>query len=184
MGAATERMQCLLTRLISKKHVKHAIIAVESSDRRFRWFGAAGDANPGGEPMRKDIPFHIASIDKLYTASVVMMLNERGLVDLDEPIGIYLPQTLIGGIHHLGGVDYTNMITVRNLLSHTSGLADCLEDRPKGGKSLMERLFYEGDMAWTIDDLLGIVRDELTPHFPPQPVDAKRQKARYSDTNY
>lgn len=183
-GGAAERLQDLLRHLMSKKQVKHTIVAVESDDRDFRWFGAAGDANPDGTPMRTDIPFHIASIDKLYTASIVMKLHERGHVGLDEPISNYLPQTLFSGLHRLDGVDYTDMITVRHLLGHTSGLADCFEDRPKGGRSLMERLFYEGDMAWTIDDLVRIVRDELTPHFPPQPVDAKRQKARYSDTNY
>jgi CubicO group peptidase (beta-lactamase class C family) len=177
-------MQGLLQHLISKKNVKHAIVAVQSNEGRFRWFGAAGDANPDGTPMRVDTPFHIASVDKLLTASVVMMLHERGRVDLDESIAAYLPQTLIGGIHRLGGIDHTETITVRHLLGHTSGLADCLEDRPRGGKSLMERLFHEGDRAWTIDDLLHIVRDQLTPHFPPQPMDLKRQKVRYSDTNY
>ena len=31
---------------------------------------------------------------------------------------------------------------------------------------------------------MGIVRDDLRPHFPPQPLDARRHKIRYSDTNY
>ncbi|GFP40118.1 serine hydrolase domain-containing protein, partial [Candidatus Hakubella thermalkaliphila] len=169
-GGATEAsdvlVQCLqdlLRRLVSRKGVKHAIIAVERGDESFRWIGAAGDAKPDGTPMRADTPFFIASVDKLFTATVILKLRERRHVGLDEPISTYLPQTLIGGLHRLGGVDYTGTITVRHLLSHTSGLADWLEDRPKGGRSLVERLIHEGDMSLSIDDLVHIVRDQLPP---------------------
>ena len=178
------RLQDLLDRLVARKGIKHAIVAVERGDRSLRWIGTAGEANPGGEPMRADTPFFIASVTKLHIASVILKLHERDRLGLDEPIATYLPRTLIGGLHQLGGVDYTNTITVRHLLGHTSGLADCLEDRPRGGRSMMERLFREGDMSWSIDELARIVRDELTPHFPPQPTEAQRQKPRYSETNY
>lgn len=179
-----QRLQNLLGRLVARKGIQHAIVAVETGDRSFRWTGTAGEANPGGEPMRADTPFFVASVTKLYIASVILKLHERGRLGLDEPIATYLPQTLIRGLHQLRGVDYTHTITVRHLLGHTSGLADCLEDRPRGGHSMMERLLHEGDMSWSIAELAGIVRDELTPHFPPQPADAPQQRARYSDTNY
>jgi len=178
------RLQDLLDRLVARKGIKHAVVAVERGDRSFRWIGTAGEANPDGEPMRADTPFFIASVTKLHIASVILKLHERDRLGLDEPIATYLPRTLIAGLHQLGGIDYTNTITVRHLLGHTSGLADCLEDRPRGGRSMMERLFHEGDMSWSIDELARIVRDELTPHFPPQPAEAQRQKARYSETNY
>ena len=181
---AIRHLQDLLRRLLSRKNVRHAIIAVESDDGNFRWCGAGGDATPDGTPMREDVPFHIASIDKMYTASVVLRLHERDHIGLDEPIRSYLPRSMVAGLHRFRGVDYSDAITIRHLLGHTSGLADCLEDRPKGGRSLMEHLFSQGDMAFTIDDLARIVRDDLVPHFPPQPVDAPRQRVRYSDTNY
>lgn len=177
------RLQALLQRLTSKKNVKHAIVAVESGDRSFRWIGVAGDAYPDHTPMRADTPFFAASVTKLYTAAVILRLHEQGRIDLDEPIATYLPQTLIGGLHRLGGVDYTDSITIRHLLSHTSGLPDYFGDRPKGGRSLSERLFSEGDMALSIENVVQIVR-RLRPHFPPQHAEAKRQKVRYSDTNY
>lgn len=190
-GGATEasdvlvqRLQDLLRRLVSRKGVKHAIMAVERGDESFRWIGAAGDADPDGMPMRADTPFFIAIVTKLYIAAVIMKLHERGSAHLDEPISTYLPQTVIGKLHRLGGVDYTDVITVRHLLNHTSGLPDYIEERPQGGRSLMERLISEGDMSWSIDEVVHTVRDQLTPHFPPQPIDAKRPKARYSDTNY
>lgn len=173
-----------LQNLVAGRDVHHAILAVQSGDGMFRWVGAAGEADASGSPLRRDTPFHIASIDKLYTAAVIMQLYEQRRVDLDTGIANYLSQSLIGGLHRLGGVDYTNRITVRNLLGHTSGLADCYEDRPRGGRSHMERLFQDGDMEWNIEYLMRRVRDELSPHFPPQAGDAARQRVRYSDTNY
>jgi CubicO group peptidase (beta-lactamase class C family) len=180
----TQRLQELLHGLVSRKAVQHAIMAVASGDGSIRWVGAAGVAKPDGTPMRADTPFFIASVDKLFTATVILKLRERGHIGLDKPISTYLPQTMIGGLHRLAGIDYTGTITVRHLLSHTSGLADWLEDRPKGGRSLVERLIHEGDLSLSLEDLFHIVRDQLIPHFPPQPVEAKRQKVRYCDTNY
>jgi CubicO group peptidase (beta-lactamase class C family) len=49
---------------------------------------------------------------------------------------------------------------------------------------LVERLVYEGDLAWSVEDALRSVRKQLTPHLPPQPFRPNRQKIRYSDTNY
>jgi hypothetical protein len=46
------RLQDLLDRLVARKGIKHAVVAVERGDRSFRWTGTAGEANPGGEPMR------------------------------------------------------------------------------------------------------------------------------------
>jgi D-alanyl-D-alanine carboxypeptidase len=181
--AVAARLQDLLRGLMAQKQVKHAIVAVESVDRSFRWMGVAGDAHPDGTPLREDTPIFIASVTKLYIAATIMKLYERDLIGLDKPISTYLPQSLIGGIHRLGGVDYTDMITVRHLLGHSSGLPDYLEDRPEGGQSLIERLVKK-DLSWTIEEAMQIVRDRLTPRFPPQPPDAKRQKISYSDTNY
>jgi D-alanyl-D-alanine carboxypeptidase len=66
----------------------------------------------------------------------------------------------------------------------TTGLADWLEDRPRGGRSLVDRVIEDGDRALDIEQIAAIVRDELPPHFPPQDLSADRQKVRYCDTNY
>ncbi len=178
------RLQALLEDIVSRPQIRHAIMAVEDGSGAFRWLGALGDADLDGRPMQADTPFMIASVSKMYIASAILRLYERGDVGLDESLLAYLPETLVGGLHRLGGVDYTAAITIRHLLGHTSGLPDYIEERPKGGQSLVERLLQEGDMAWGIDEVVRIVRDELRPHFRPQPMEAKRIKARYSDTNY
>jgi D-alanyl-D-alanine carboxypeptidase len=177
------RMERLVEALPARRGIEHGIVAVESGDRSFRWAGAAGRATPGGEPATIATPFFIASIDKLLTATVVMQLVERGLGDLDASIATYLPGEWIAGLHRLDGVDRTKAITIRNLLGHTSGLADFIEDRPRGGRSLVELLVEEGDRSWEIPEALAWARD-IGPHFPPQPVGTGRPRIRYCDTNY
>lgn len=181
----TEQLQGVLRELMAHRHVRHAIAAVESGDGAFCWTGAAGAANPDGTPMRADTPFFTASVTKLYIAAVVLRLYERALIGLDRPIAEYLPQSLVAGLHRLGGVDRSGAITVRHLLSHTSGLPDWLEGSPKdGGPCLIDQLFAGEDRAISTAEAAQYVRDRLTPHFPPQDVNARRPKARYSDTNF
>ncbi len=179
-----DRLLDMLHGLISRSSVAHAILAVRSGDGSFQWAGAVGEARPGGPPMRPDTPYFIASIDKLLTTTAILKLHERGSINLAEPISVYLPKDLIGGIHRLEGIDHSDSITVKHLLSHTSGLADWLEDRPRAGLSLIDRLARNGDMSLSLEEILRNVRDHLSPHFPPQSGELKRQKVRYCDTNF
>ncbi len=188
-AALNARLQTLLQQLAAPKSIHNTVVAVEKGDGSFRWSGALGEAHPDGTPMRTDTPICIASVTKLYIASSILKLHERGRIRLDAPLSIYLPQALIGGLHRLNGVDYTEQITVHHLLGHLSGLPDYFDARPKGGKALIEQVI-EQDLAFTIADTLDMVRRNLTPLFPPQPLDAahpagaERSKVSYSDTNF
>jgi D-alanyl-D-alanine carboxypeptidase len=179
-----DRLQILLHDLTARKPIEQAIIAIENGDQLFQWIGAAGKTEPNSKQVREETPFYIASIDKLYNATIAMMLNETDQLDLDDAITTYLPSAVTRGLHRMDGVDRSERITVRHLLSHTSGLADWLEDYPKAGPSLIDRVLDKGDMALTIEDLAAVVRDQLAPHFPPQDLSAKRPRVRYSDTNF
>jgi D-alanyl-D-alanine carboxypeptidase len=180
--ALAEHLEALLWQMAAPKTIHNALFAVEKMDRSFSWVGATGAADPAGTPLHTDTPIYIASVTKLYIASTILKLHERNLIDIDQPILAYLPTKMIGGLHQMNGVDYTDQITVRHLLSHSSGLPDYLEDRLKGERNFAERLI-EQDFAFTIEDILYIVR-ELTPHFPPQPLAAQKKKVRYCDTNF
>jgi len=180
----TERLQTLLVALRSRQAIHHAVAAVESEDRSLRWFGAVGDAQTDGVRMRATTPYFIASVDKLFTATAVLKLCERGQIVMDGGMEKYLARSSIEGLHRLHGVDYTSKITIRHLLSHTSGLPDWLVDRPRHDSSMLQRIVEGGDFSMSLDELIDIVRSQLTPHFPPQPLEARRQKVRYSDTNF
>jgi CubicO group peptidase (beta-lactamase class C family) len=133
--------------------------------------------------MRSDTPFHIASVTKLHIATVVFLLAEQGLVDLDVSISTLLPSHLATGLHVLRGVDYTEPITPRHLLGHLSGLPDALDERPKGDVSLFESALEE-DRSWTLEEMVIHARDNLEPHFPPSDPHESKPKVRYSDTNF
>lgn len=64
-------------------------------------------------PATPDTRFRIASISKAITATLVMLLVEDGLLELDRPFGDYLT-----GFER----DHADVVTIRQLLSHTSGL--------------------------------------------------------------
>jgi len=181
----SSRFQSVLGQLARKRGIKHAVLAIERRDGSLSWAGAEGAADSVGRRMTPDTPYFIASVTKLYIAAVVLRLAEQGLVQLEEPFTAYLPEDVASGLHVVDGVDRSNQITLRHLLAHASGLPDYLEDKPKGGRPFIDRLLAEGDRDVPLTEVARIVREELTPHFPPQDLDSgTRTRIRYSDTNY
>ena len=65
-------------------------------------------------PNTGDTKFRLASVSKQFTAVAVMILHERGLVDLDAPVKTWLPDAPVAW----------DGVTVRRLLNHTSGVPD------------------------------------------------------------
>lgn len=79
------------------------------------WMKSWGFANlEQGRPTTPDTLYRIASVTKLFTATMLMQLHERGHLQLDEPVDRY-----ISAFHHLS---QGTPITFRHLVSHTSGL--------------------------------------------------------------
>jgi D-alanyl-D-alanine carboxypeptidase len=175
-----QNMQYLVSDLVKKdKEVRNCVLSVTKGDGTFSWSGAAGIASQAGQvPMSKDTPIYIASITKLYTATAIMRLYEKGALSLDDPMSKYLPEGLIRGIHVYKGKDYSPGITIKQLLSHTSGIADYYSEKPKGGKSLFEMFLDEPERSWTVDETIERVRKDLKPNFAPG------TDASYSDTNF
>lgn len=181
---APDRLQAAVEGLAGRKQIPHVILGVATGDDSFHWTGAAGPADSSGAAVQPDSPYFVASVTKLYIASAVLQLVERNQVDLDEPMLTYLPEDRVGGIHRVGDEDHTPEITVRHLISHTSGLPDYLEDAPRGGESMYRRLSRGEDQAWDFDEAIRIVREDLTAHFTPRTLGDKPVRARYSDTNF
>jgi D-alanyl-D-alanine carboxypeptidase len=175
------KLERSVSELVEKdKSVRSCVLAVTKGDGSYTWTGAAGIATQDGHvPMTKNTPIYIASITKLYTATAIMKLYEEGALSLDDPIYKYLPADLIRGIHVYEGEDYSNEITIEQLLSHTSGIADYYEEKSsKEGKNLFELFLQEPERYWTVDETIARARDDLEPHFPPG------TDAFYSDTNF
>jgi CubicO group peptidase (beta-lactamase class C family) len=173
-------MEYLVSGLVEKdKSVRNCVLSVMKGDGSFSWSGAAGTASQYGQvPMTKDTPIYIASITKLYTATVIMRLYENGALSLDDPMSRYLSKELIQGIHVYKGTDYSREITIKQLLSHTSGIADYYTEKPKGGKSLFDLFLEKPERSWTVDETIERTRNDLRPNFQPG------TDASYSDTNF
>jgi CubicO group peptidase (beta-lactamase class C family) len=94
------------------------------------------------KPMRTDNLFWIASMTKPITATALMMLVDEGKVGVDDPVEKYLPefkgQTLAVGQDkgRASPKKPAHPITVRNLLTHTSGL---VSHSPAGRRGLSLR---------------------------------------------
>ena len=116
------RLKGLLTKVSSHRKVRHAVIGAAAIDGSWEWSDAAGEANPDGTPMGPETPWFLASVTKLYIASVVFRLHEQGRINLNAPIPEYLPDGLKDGLHVRDGVDRTSQITVTHLLAHGTGL--------------------------------------------------------------
>ena len=155
-----QEMQHLVSGLVDKdKSVRDCVLAVMKGDGSYSWSGAAGIAGQDGlVPMTKDTPIFVASITKLYTATAIMQLYERGALCLDDPMSKYLAEKLIQGIHVYEGKDFSLEITIKELLSHTSGIADYYTEKPKGGKSLFEVFLEEPTRSWTVDEVIERAR--------------------------
>jgi CubicO group peptidase (beta-lactamase class C family) len=176
------RLERLLQKVFSDRKVRHIVLGAAAINGSWEWSDAAGEANPDGTPMTSDTPWFLASVTKLYIASVVLRLREQGLIDLDAPIPSYLPDELKTGLHVRGGVDQTAEITVTHLLAHATGLPDSLVEHRKGEQDLVTEI-ETADVAFTFEEAVERVRS-LTPHFPPSDLTGDRPKVRYSDSNY
>jgi beta-lactamase class C len=94
----------------------------------------AGDAQ-AGVPIDASTLFGLASVTKPMTAATVMTLVEADLLALDEPVATYLPQFATATSSDDSLRAERALITIRQLLSHTSGLP---EDLPRGTFSSRE----------------------------------------------
>ena len=72
----------------------------------------AGDGKPGVEATA-DMRYSIGSISKQFTAAAILLLQEDGKLSLDDAVGKYIP-----------GLTRGNEVTIRQILSHTSGYQD------------------------------------------------------------
>ena len=69
-------------------------------------------------PATTNTAYHVASVTKVFTATLAALLHERGVVDLDAPVTKYLPS----GTAISDSLEQGAKITLRQLASHTSGL--------------------------------------------------------------
>lgn len=88
-----------------------------------------GRARAGGEPLREDALFRIASMTKPVTSVAFMMLVEQGLVALDDPVDGVIPEFSTLRVGARGRDRLKRPMRMIDLLRHTSGLTYGLQNR-------------------------------------------------------
>ena len=134
----------------------YAVVA----DGEVTWVGARGVVKLGGDgEVTPETPFLTGSISKSFTALAVMQLVEAGDVDLDTEVARYL---------HRFSDRPAGVITIRQLLSHTSGFSTL-----QGNASHVDATGGMDELALRVDALA-----EVIPAYEPG------ERWEYSNTNY
>jgi CubicO group peptidase (beta-lactamase class C family) len=97
--------------------------------------GAVGKADiAAGRPMTSDTVHWIASMTKPVTAVAVLMLQDAGKLSVDDPVAKYIPE--LAKAATADGMVHT--ITLKHLLTHSSGLAESTKEERDAAKSLSD----------------------------------------------
>jgi len=169
-----------LTAAIDRGDVPGAVVLVTGPDRVLyhEAFGKMSTAK--ALEMKKDTIFNIASMTKAVTSVGVMMLVEEGKLGLDDEVSKYLPQFKAPQV--LSKVDVaagtyetrpaTRPITIRQLLTHTSGIGYSWSDpglalvqKKTGAADLDLPLVNEPGAQWTYGAstrVLGMVIEKIS----------------------
>ncbi|MGF0540326.1 serine hydrolase domain-containing protein [Agrobacterium sp. ES01] len=188
-----ERIDVVIDRAIANQRIVGTVV-LTIQDGRLIYRRAAGLADRESEtPMREDAVFRLASITKPIVSATLMRLVERGQISLDDPVTRWLPD------FRPGLEDGSEpVITVRQLLTHTSGLSyrfvepaggpydqfDVSDGLDQPGLSLKENLdrlvkaplVFPPGKGWRYSlglDVLGAVIAEITGKSLPETVKAE-----------
>ena len=108
-----ERIDRFVREEMVRQHIPGAAVAVIKNGVTLRAEGYGVANIEHCVPAQRESVFQSGSLGKQFTAAGIMVLVERGKLDLDDPIARHLPFPARWG-----------SITVRHLLTHTSGLPD------------------------------------------------------------
>ena len=108
-------------------------------------------------PLQTSDIFELASVSKQFTAMIIMMLEEKGMLNYDDSVSKYLDIPYKG-------------ITIRNLLTHTSGLPDY--------QDIMDKYWDKTKVAGNPDCIEYLNKYAPPKHFEPG------EKYEYSNTGY
>ncbi len=166
----TAKLQRILDNQVANKDVAGLQAAVRLPSGK-TWLGSAGNAEFSPDrALDDDDQMAIASVTKTFMAALILQLAEEGKIDLDATFGTYFRDA-----------PRKDTVTVRQLLSHTSGIYNYWSN-PRYGeitKAWWQNPAAGGDKArskrWTYEEMMELVRSG---EFKPG------KDYGYSNTNY
>lgn len=168
--ARNEGLEALIQAIVNDDPtVPGVILTVLSKGTTFS--SSAGRFELGGAPLKKTDLFRAASITKTFTSAAVMVLVERGKVDLDLAVDTYLRSETVE-VLEAGGYAL-NVITVRQLLGHTAGIYDYTE-----AENYYDAIRENPSRVWTRAEQVQVAMDEGAP------LNVPGAAFHYGDTHY
>ncbi|MCB9142175.1 MAG: beta-lactamase family protein [Anaerolineales bacterium] len=146
---------------------------------KYRFEGASGLANlADNTPMPPEGAFRIGSITKMFTAAVIVKLAEEGALTLDDPLARWLPEVA-------DQLPNGDQITLRHLLTHTSGLFNVVEHESYWADLFAEMQIDENTGAVTIPCVQRDPHDTLARYvYGKDALFEPGTQWYYSNTNY
>ena len=134
------------------------------------WTGVAGEsASATGERLDEEHIYNIASITKTFVSAIILLLQEEGVLNLDDIVETWLPDLEVRF-----GLDST----IRQLLNHTSGLRDYAAE---GAGGIVDEALADQTKTWSPEEMATQALNDTSrpPWFSPGQGGPK-----YSNTNY
>ena len=148
------------------------IAAYIKLDRQAPFIAAAGVSNlESGQALKDTDQFRIYSVTKSFTALITLQLVEEGVLSLDDSVDKWLPASVVGGVPN------HEQMTIRQLLSHSSGVYDYFGSEIEGISPFAAQLLASPDHWYTPQELI-----DFSAQFPPYFAPGKG--ATYSNTGY
>ncbi|MCB2198618.1 beta-lactamase family protein [bacterium] len=161
-------MEAMLDSIVTLARVPGAALAIRFPDGD-EWVTCTGTADLAtNRPITESDPFKVGSISKTYTATVVLNLVKTGVIELDEPLATYLPDSIAA---YLPVSDVDSVITVRRALNHSSGIVNYVHL-----PAFLSQYTTDWTYTWTPEELIAFTTDTL--YFTPG------SGWTYSNTNY
>ncbi|MBN2635091.1 MAG: beta-lactamase family protein [Prolixibacteraceae bacterium] len=175
---AKTKTEQLFQNELDKNNVHNAFLQVYSLSHQIDWSFVGGHFQ-NGDAVTTANPFYTASIGKTFTATAIALLKEKGKLNFRDKISNYLPDSLIKNLHVFKGKNYSEEITVSQLLQHTSGLPDYFEDETNDGSpNVMELIFTDTAKFWKPAETIAFAKEKMQPLFAPG------TDYHYTDTEY
>jgi D-alanyl-D-alanine carboxypeptidase len=157
----SEFMQATLDRVVTGPNRLAPGVTAYVSGPHGTWAAAAGFANvKTGEPMRPDARMRIESNSKTWVEAVILQLAQEGKLRIDDTVDRWLPGLLR---------EYGTMITIRELMSDSSGLIDDndLSASPRAVRAYLARV---GDQSLRTKLLAAGARLQANPAAEVSPL--------------
>lgn len=120
-GMSATRLQWIdhhLQREVERRHIGSAVGLI-ARNGKIVYHGAYGEADPE-VPMFEDAIVRLASVGKGFSAVATLILYERGVLSLEDPVSQYIAG--FAGVRGPAGEEPSRPIRIYDLLTHTSGL--------------------------------------------------------------